>query len=328
MIDLARLRKVNLTKTPWGQLVTANFAMAPDYHFPRKTDIVLEGVENLPEDLGVIFAMNHTDRYYPWPFQYQLYRRKLGFTVTWVKAKYFENWFVGPFMRFCNNIPLPSRGYVISAEFRKVAQRPPSNEEYRALRDLMDGKRDAALGLMDEDTDDVRRFLTLDGQSVEERMTGLEAMFEEMMALVANLSTQVLEDLDSHLLVCPQGTRSKRLIQGKTGMIQMAQNMGAVIVPVGCNGSDRLYPGASPFSKGGRVVYRIGEPLPVDSGPLAPYRVPPEVIPFSRAAGTLYGEQYRAMTDIVMGRINDLLDPEYQYGEEDNPLRSGVARFV
>ena len=110
-------------------------------------------------------------------------------------------------------------------------------------------------------------------------------------------------------------------------MMQMAQKMGAIIVPVGCNGSDKLYPGGSPFAKRGKVVYRIGEPLNVLDPQYKEYRVPPSVVPFSREANEQYGTQYQALTDIVMDRLNDLLDPEYQYGEEES--KSGqVKRFV
>ena len=327
MIDLKRLERTRLRRTPWGQLLTANLGMRPNFGFLPGVEIVVEGWENLPEDQKVIFALNHTDRYNPWPFQFTLYRKNLGYTVTWVKAKYYESWFIGGFMSACNNIPLPSRGYVISTEFRKEMGRTPTNEEYRTIRDMMDGKRDLNDPFVDGDTDDVRKFFEGRTGSPKETVQTLEEMFGKMMEIIAKLSTQVMTELDSHLLVCPQGTRSKRLTQGKTGMMQMAQKMGAIIVPVGCNGSDKLYPGGSPFAKRGKVVYRIGEPLNVLDPQYKEYRVPPSVVPFSREANEQYGTQYQALTDIVMDRLNDLLDPEYQYGEEES--KSGqVKRFV
>ena len=328
MLDLKRLQSLRLRRIPWGQLLTANLGMRPNFTFLPGIDIVVEGLENLPTDRRVILALNHTDRYNPWPLQYTLYRKKLGFTVTWVKAKYYEHWFIGAFMTACNNIPLPSRGYVISTEFRKLMNRPPSNDEYRTIRDMMDGKRDFSSPFKTEDTEHVRRFFEGGSGSVQETVRKLEEYFGQMMDVVTNLSTQVMSELNSHLLVCPQGTRSKRLTEGKTGMVQMAQRMGATILPVGCSGSDRLYPGASPFAKKGRVVYRIGEPLPVDSGPLAPHRVPEEIKPFTREGSEKFGEKYTIMTKIVMDRINDLVDPEYQYGDDEQGVSKGVKRFV
>lgn len=327
MLDLERLKKIRLSKTPWGQLLVANMGMRPNFTLFPGIDIVVEGRENIPADERVIFALNHTDRYNPWPLQYILYNEGLGFTVTWVKAKYYENWFTGGFMSMCNNIPLPSRGYVISTEFRRELKRSPTNEEYRTIRDLMDGQRDFADPFQEKDSPDVRHFFEGADVSVEERVNALEGYFAEMMAVVSRLSNEVMTELDSHLLVCPQGTRSKRLSEGKTGMVQMAQHMGATILPVGCSGSDYLYPGSSPFAKKGRVTYRIGAPMPVDSGPLAEYRVPSSVLPFMRLSNQKYGKQYAVMTAIVMDQINDLVDDEYKYGEEEKK-KHGAKRFL
>lgn len=89
MLDLDRLKRVKLSSVPRGQQVMANLVLGPDYQFPRRTQIILEGTDKLPGH-PVVFAMNHTDRYNYWPFQYKLYRAGLGFTATWVKGKYYE----------------------------------------------------------------------------------------------------------------------------------------------------------------------------------------------------------------------------------------------
>ena len=121
--------------------MVANLGLALDYRFPKRSEIVIEGKERLPPDGGAFLAMNHTDRYNYWPLQYAMYRAGLPFTATWVKGKYYENRYVGAFMDSTNNIPTPSRGYVITTEFRKAVGRPPREDEYRLLRDLVDGKR-------------------------------------------------------------------------------------------------------------------------------------------------------------------------------------------
>ena len=327
MLDLNRLQHVKLRKNPWGQIAVARLGMSIDYRFPRKTDIVLEGVEKLPQGRGVIFAMNHTDRYNYWPFQYELYKRKLGFTATWVKGKYYENWALGAFMDACNNIPMPSRGYLVVTEFRRLAGRPPDGDEYRLLRDRIDGVEPMDAALPEGTSDELRRFLDRDG-SPEATLTAVTNLFSEMIDRVMELMDYALNELGQHVLIFPQGTRSKRLLPGHTGLVEAAQYFGATIVPVGCNGSERLYPGSSPFSKGGRVVYRFGDPLEPDAEPLAPYRVPSSVRPLTVEASRDYGPQYQAMTDIVMDRINELLDPEYQFGEPDGGGEVGVGRFV
>jgi len=143
MLDLARLERIRLHERPLAQILIGQLGLRPDYRFPRRTQIELVGVENIPRDVGVFFAMNHTDRYNYWPFQYQMYRRGgLRFTATWVKGKYYENRVIGAFMDATNNIPLPSRGYVITTEFRKEFGQVPTKDEYRVLRDLVDGRVD------------------------------------------------------------------------------------------------------------------------------------------------------------------------------------------
>ena len=107
-----------LFRSPIGQRLVAYLLLGPNYHLPPAVDVVFEGTEHVPEE-PVIFAMNHTDRYNYWPFQWQLWREGRGFTATWVKGKYYENRLLGAFMDSMNNIPLPSRGYVFSSQFRQ-----------------------------------------------------------------------------------------------------------------------------------------------------------------------------------------------------------------
>lgn len=328
MLDLARLQKIRLRKRPPMQILIAQLILRFDYALPRPTHILLEGTENIPRDRGVFFAMNHTDRYNYWPFQYQLYRQGGNrFTATWVKGKYYENWAMGAFMDSANNIPLPSRGYVITTEFRKAHARVPKEEEYRALRDLVDGSATPEEAAMSGGPA-VRALLDKGGPAASFPQR-FDALFAEMMAQVTRLTRAALFDLDLNVLVFPQGTRSKRLPKGHSGLMQMAQHLGCAIVPVGCNGSDKAYPGGSPFSKGGRLVYRIGKPLELDGPELAPHRVLTPFVPFSQAASDAHGAQLHAATDIVMDHINQLLDPEYQYADEKTSDGvEAMSRFV
>lgn len=324
MLDLDRLKRIRLARRPIGQLLIANVVLRLDYRFPKKTRIDLEGVENIPRDRGVFFAMNHTDRYNYWPFQYQMYmHRGLRMTATWVKGKYYENRLMGGFMDRTNNIPLPSRGYVIATEFRKVHGRVPNETEYRALRDLVDG--DAAPAQAAEQGGGAVAALLARGGAPADFPARFDELFGLMMAEVTRLTRQALEELELNVLVFPQGTRSKRLPRGHTGLVQMAQHLGHAIVPVGCNGSDRAYPGGSPFSKGGHLVYRIGRPLELDGPELGPYRVREPFVPFSAAASAAHGDAFGAATGIVMRHINALLDPEYQFA--DDQVSDGVEKM-
>ncbi|MBI5607719.1 MAG: 1-acyl-sn-glycerol-3-phosphate acyltransferase, partial [Deltaproteobacteria bacterium] len=248
MIELAQLARLRLHRKPIGQLLMAEMALRWDYALPHKTAIVVENIEAIPKDRQVFLAMNHTDRYNYWPFQYALHRRGWPYTATWVKGKYYDHPWMARFMDSTNNIPVPSRGYVLVADFRKAFGRKTSDAEYRFLRNVVDG-----LGALDESqlasqSADVQRFVGQRGGSLAEFQRQFEANFEPMIDQVIRLNREAICELGLNVLVFPQGTRSVRLSRGHTGLVQMANHLGAAIVPVGCTGSDQVYPGNSPFA--------------------------------------------------------------------------------
>jgi hypothetical protein len=90
-----------------------------------------------------------------------------------------------------------------------------------------------------------------------------------------------------------------------------------------------VYPGNSPLAKGGRIVYRVGHPLAVDGPELREWRVPRDVLPFTKEASQKHGDAYRAITDVVMSRIEELLDPEYRTSSTKPGEKSeGMRRFL
>jgi len=324
VLDLDRLRRIHPRQPPVGQWLVANLGMTWDYRFPRRTHIEVEGLERLPRDRRVFLAMNHTDRYNYWPLQYALYRRGHGFTATWVKGKYYENELLGWFMDQTTNIPLPSRGYVLTTEFRKAVGRAPSDDEYRALRDAADGVAVLEGAAIPEP---VAAFVAKQGGAAA-FATSFAALFDTMSAEVLRITREALAN-EYHVLVFPQGTRSKRLSRGHTGLVQAAMALGVDIVPIGCSGCDRVYPGASPFAKGGRVTYRVGEVLRIDGPELGPHRVREPFTPLSDHASAAHEAKFRAATDVVMHAIDGLLDEEYRFGaEQASDGVQGVRRFV
>ncbi len=116
------------------------------------------------------------------------------------------------------------------------------------------------------------------------------------------------------LLAYPEGTRSPTgaLQEAKDGIGQLALRTGALVLPVGINGADRVWPKGSriplPFPRR-RVVVRFGEP----------FRVADVVPPTTdrRAAKT-------AATRAVMGRIAELLEPR-QRGAYADAVRASTA---
>ena len=309
MITPELLRQCPIHKVPWGQVLWAkilelNYALV-------HTNVNVEGWENLPEDRPVCIAMNHTDRYNSWPLQLRLLQHRKQFIVTWVKGKYYEPFLTRRFLLSTSNIPLASKGYVLSVQFKNAFQRSPTSEEYRFLRDLLDEKIEISNEEIQSASPECRHFLS---PSPVQRLNSIEQQFNDLCIEVVRLNQQAMS-LNHHLLVFPQGTRSKRLTKGHVGIAQMTQSLGLDIIPVGCNGSDVCYPANIPFSTKGTITYRIGKPLLLNGNELGRYRITEPFIPFSRAAEKKYGQQFRSITNEVMSHINDLLDPEYQIEE-------------
>lgn len=324
MITQRRLDQIRLSPRPRGQLLMAELLLRPNYGWPLSpTRITLEGSEHVPRGGGAIFVMNHTDRYNYWPFQYQLYRQALGFTATWVKGKYYEHPLMARFMDFMNNIPIPSKGYLLTKDFQARRGRPPRDEEYAALKRFVDGELDPAAAAAAGGPD----AAPLCSAAYRD---DLEARFRAMMQRVVAINQQALTDGLS-LLIFPQGTRSKRLTRGHTGAAQIALYTGAPVIPVGSNGADGCYPGDSPVSRGGRIVYRIGAPL-TREGALRDLQITEPFVPFTDDA-TRHQAVFQRATDLFMARINDLLDEPYRFPPEadapaDSPEGRGASRFV
>lgn len=127
------------------------------------------------------------------------------------------------------------------------------------------------------------------------------------------LASRILE-LGCVLWIFPEGTRSPTgaLQEAKDGTAQLALRTGALILPVGINDSDRLWPKGrrlpSPIPRR-RIRVRIGEPFhAADVAPPATDR---------RAAKT-------AATRAIMGRIAELLEPR-QRGAYADAVRPGTG---
>jgi 1-acyl-sn-glycerol-3-phosphate acyltransferase len=329
MVDEKLLRELKIHEVPFGQLAAAK-VMWLNHNLPPKSTIDLIGTENIPRDRGVIFAMNHTDRYTYWPFQYQLYQMGgFRFTSTWVKAKYYKNKLVSWALNNCNGIPLPSRGYLILQDAIALLGRKLSNDEYRLLRDLSDGIADADRALTNA-TSDVRRLLTTARRDFDPTVEGyadyIDRWNNRMMALVEARTLEALGEKKNNLIVFPQGTRSIRLLPSRTGMMQFALRHEIPVVPVGANGVDIMHPGANPWAKGKHVVYRIGKPLTVDDV-LSDCRVGQPFTPFTRDAKP-FEEQFQRASEKVTLAINDLLDDEYKLDQSTQHNETKTSRLI
>ncbi|NOY90502.1 MAG: hypothetical protein GXP55_04770 [Deltaproteobacteria bacterium] len=332
MLDISRMQRIRLSAHPRGQIAVALGILAPSYEIYPGVEIEFEGFEKVPRE-PVIFVMNHTDRYNYFPFQYRLYRQHARFTATWVKGKYYENAVVSSFMEHTSNIPTVSRGYIITKDFLSVMGRRPEADEYAALRAMLNalGKSDSeevdAGGVPRPVFERARNILGRPFAPQDETWAeAVDAVFRSMMRRFVELNEETFE-LGLSLLVFPEGTRTKRLAKGHPGIAQIALRHSRTIVPIGCNGSDLVHPGSSPLPRAGRIVYRFGDPVRLDAS--SPFHIEEEYEPFTAEAETRHGATFQALVDDLMLRINELVDPEYQFADaHESEGVSGTGRFV
>lgn len=333
MLDLNRLERIRLTSSPIGQKMVAGLLLMPNFKLPPRVKIDFEGFDNLPDE-PVIFALNHTDRYNYWPFQYRLWRNLDRYTATWVKGKYYENALMGRFMEMTNNIPTVSRGYLIARDFQAVCDRKPSGDEYRALRDAVnaaatrDGDPSALAEVVPAPILDQPRDVlgVAFAPHQEDYPTYINRLFGQMMKRFVELNIEA-RDKNLDLLIFPQGTRSIRLSRGRIGMAQMALYLKMPVIPVGCNGSDKVYTGNSPIGSGGHIIYRAGEPIRYED--MKQFHINAPFEPFTPEAESLHHDAFQGYVDEVMERINVLLDPPYQFAEDlQSDGVSGGNRFL
>ena len=307
MIDIEYLNKIRLVSQPIGQKIVAYCLLLPNYSLFAKVDIRIENAERIPRGESVIFAMNHTDRFNYWPFQYKLLKmREFPFATVWVKAKYYKNALLAKGLDLCNLIPVPSMGYLIEEFYRKKFNHKMDKGLYRAVKDMIDGRL-AEAGPQERAV--VEAIQAMGGQFAE----FIRGYYEEVMEKVAELSRIALCEKQLNLIIFPEGTRSVTLSEGRTGLAQLALHTGKRIVPVACNNSEEVYTGSLPFAKSGRITYRIGEPLSVNDR-LKEFRIHEPFRLLSRESQQRYREQFEGVTRIVMASIEGMLDEKYRRG--------------
>jgi 1-acyl-sn-glycerol-3-phosphate acyltransferase len=322
LIDIDQMAQIDPEiDSTWEFVVRRLFSIAR--RVPHPSEIAIFGKEHVP-DRPVLFATNHTHMFDPFAFRLPLIDDGIRM-VSWAKTRLYNDRLMGTFLKKLGNIPIASRGYVIASDFKEVFGRKPTDSEYRALRDHVDGGEPLA----DRDP-----YKTL--EAAPRRMLGfgfdpeqmsyreaIEAAYGEMMQTTLGLARQGL-DAGFHQHMCPQGAMSKRLTPGHIGVVEAAIALDLAVVPVGLSGFRELFRGHTPLSDGGRGTIRIGEPLTVDRRGL-----PDDFRPFHpederQAKGALQRE-----TDRIMEAINGLLEPGYQWADDGiGDQKQGVKRFI
>lgn len=282
----------------------------------------LEQPPRFPEP--VLFAMNHSHYFDFMPSRRALWDQLGVRTVTFVKARAYQNRLEKPYLKRIGNIPLISRGYVISADFAHVHGRKPSEEEYRQLREHID--HDAPLpdtavnaALLSRPREMLDLAFDPKARSYQE---AVHACYAEGMEMSLAHARRVLAAGQS-LHIYPQGLYSTRLSKGRIGTVQFARALGIPIVPIGFSGMNELFSRANMVPrKRGTLTMRFGAPRWIRGAEYDDF-VPFDAREEARIRPTLERE-----TGALMESINALLDPAYQWGEDlEGDGLEGVSRF-
>ena len=132
------------------------------------------------------------------------------------------------------------------------------------------------------------------------------------MEKVAQISLGALFEKKLSIIIFPEGTRSLMLSEGRSGIAQLALYSEKAVIPVGCNGSETVYPGSSPFARSGTITYRIGKPMTVQDH-LKAFRIKEKFNLFSKESQQKYKERFDAATEAIMKNIDLLLDDRYRF---------------
>lgn len=316
---LETLEEFHLPDVPYLQIFLARVFLVFDYRFPRRTVVTIDGLDKMAADRPFLVAMNHTDRYNYAPFMQHLDKVGLPPLAPWVKGKYYQKPWLAKLLTWSACMPIPSRGFLLTMDWLSRMERLPELEEYRELRLLGDGEWGDS-----QPSPAVAEYLKVaPGGCPEDFFPCFQRHFETLTAQIVRINVEALEK-GYRPLIFPQGTRSRRLTPGFSGIIQMALHLGVPILPVAVSGADDIYPGNSIFSKGGKVHYSVGELFDPALEPDAPQ----DFIPLTIAASRQHGDQFQILTSKLMNQLNDLLPEEYKYDPNDSGGKQGSKRFV
>jgi hypothetical protein len=298
--DLARYRV--LPDPRWESAVARVFMGLED-----RVGVQHRLVDFVPPTAPVLYATNATQKYDFLTFRSTMARRGQR-VVTVTKAKNYHVAWMRPVLARTGVIPLASKGYVLLLDASQTLGRPLRSEEYRALRDYLDGRAPQP------ELPDCARLFTvprdLFGVAFVPGLVPLRAVWRRAYKTLLGESlrlarTAVAAGWSVHIY--PEGTVSPRLGVGRPGAMQFARALGVPVVPVGMSGCPEAYRGTTPMPRGAEVVLRFGAAYTPDLSGLDPDFVPFDPDHEDRARPVL-----QAATDDLMRRLDALLAPPFQ----------------
>jgi len=287
-----------------------------------RVQVVLENPPPLTEP--VLFAMNHSHYFDFMPSRRALWAQRQIQTVGFVKARAYQNRLEAPFIKTIGNVPLVSRGYLISADFAALHGRKPTDDEYRSLREHVDHGAplpDASVYRALEGQPRDMLDLTYDPKIACYRDAIQQRYASGMAASVAQ--ARAVLDAGVSLHIYPQGLYSTRLSRGRIGTVEFALALDVPIVPVGFSGMNECFRKHEMVPhRAGVLTMRFGRPRRVTRPELVDFR------PFVPADEQRLRDVLEHETRTLMDEINALLDPAYRWGDDlDGDGLEGVARF-
>lgn len=287
-------------------------------------EVRINGRERLGGEPCLI-ACNATHQYDLVPMRYAFHTSGHP-VVTLSKGKNYHGVLMRTFCTKLGSVPIVSRGYIIVMDFKALLGRKPEEAEYRALREHLDAGTPLPEGeIFDAMTNRPRTILgfAFDPTARSYRDTAL-ALYSEMMGRTIALSRRAMEQ-GHDVQIFPQGSSSTRLSKGHIGAVQLAHALDVPIMPVGVNGCLTVLPRHRSMDMAAGLVHmRVGESLRVDLSAL-----PDDFSPFDPAQERTFAAPLKAATQVVMERINGLLDPQYQWAEDQrSDGADGVRRFA
>ncbi len=323
-LDLDYFRRFDPVPRPAWTTMTLALGSAA-MRFPKKVALELDGPPPDPAS-PVIFAMNHTHEFDFLPVRHFFHARGHAM-VTWIKTRAFQDRAMRVYLERTGNVPLTSRGYLVSADYRAVFGRKPTEDEYRLLRRHVDEAHplpDEPAPLWEALTRAPRMLLDthFDPEKTSYRDATRNAYFDYMSATLACARRAM--SAGQHMHIYPEGTYSSRLGPGRTGLVQAALALQLPIVLLGLSGMNRVFKRDLPLSRGGALGLRWSAPFRVD-----PELVPPDFRAFHPDDEETHKVALQAETDRIMDRLDALLDEDCRRHEGfAGDGKRGLARFI
>jgi hypothetical protein len=251
-----------ILKTPYFQILVAELGLRVVYGLPRKTEIVIDGIENISKNNSVLITMEDLDFKKVVTFLYGLY--KYGgtrYSAVWVGENYFSTLIKTNIFKFSNVIPIKTRGSILINEFYKYQKRKPTPVEMRILFQIIDGQEK-----IDEIPPTITTLLTEKAKSAKTRISDfkiwMDSVYEPYFEKLCKYHEKVMWENNLNVLsFLKWGDAYNCSFYDSTLVTRISSKLKVPVIPVNSKGVDQLQLG-----KGDRIYFKAGEAIPPITG--------------------------------------------------------------